>query len=369
MTRFFFNNAATFDKPERVYFHSVNLRVRWFVDVDPRKFEFTNITWEGRHDHKPELKLLEGHMANEKEAEGGKQIAQRNSQDKVPLSPAVSDAAKTGQQNTFSNQGELEKSDQNAQGSSPAPKELPPAAARSGQTDQEKSPEQLLAVAYRYLAVNAEEAHRYGEACDFRFAAMQLKWPHPPQYKGMARLNETMLWVVHFFYWALCGYGEKVGRTALVLGLYVFIFGIAYYYVPFRSPNLSIQALSVAASPSPSASAPPAVQPTLPTTPVASISATPPIHSGKRKKKASSTSPTPSVPPTVAPSPSVSPTIAPTPMPLPDAIVYSLETGLLQKPEPRPQSFWARLLVGLELIAVPLQAALLALAIRRRFMK
>jgi hypothetical protein len=57
--------------------------------------------------------------------------------------------------------------------------------------------------------------------------------------------------------------------------------------------------------------------------------------------------------------------------PLPPArtLSYSLAVMLLQKPEPRPATNTANVLSMLETILGPLQAALLALAIRRKFMR
>jgi uncharacterized protein YjbI with pentapeptide repeats len=40
-------SKATIEKPERVYFHNSNLHPSWFVDVDSRKFNFTNVNWYG----------------------------------------------------------------------------------------------------------------------------------------------------------------------------------------------------------------------------------------------------------------------------------------------------------------------------------
>lgn len=36
---------AIIDKPQSVSFHNLTLAPRWFVDVDPRKFDFTQVTW------------------------------------------------------------------------------------------------------------------------------------------------------------------------------------------------------------------------------------------------------------------------------------------------------------------------------------
>jgi hypothetical protein len=51
------------------------------------------------------------------------------------------------------------------------------------------------------------------------------------------------------------------------------------------------------------------------------------------------------------------------------AFIYSLAVMSLQKPEPKPLTGTAQTLVLLETILGPVQAALLALAIRRKFMR
>jgi uncharacterized protein YjbI with pentapeptide repeats len=56
-------------------------------------------------------------------------------------------------------------------------------------------------------------------------------------------------------------------------------------------------------------------------------------------------------------------------LPADQALVYSLEVMALQKPSPRPASIGAELIVFIETVAGPLQAALLALAIRRKFLR
>ena len=54
---------------------------------------------------------------------------------------------------------------------------------------------------------------------------------------------------------------------------------------------------------------------------------------------------------------------------LPRALTYSLGIMTLQKPEPRPATTKAQTLLLVETILGPLQAALLALAVRHRFMR
>jgi len=51
------------------------------------------------------------------------------------------------------------------------------------------------------------------------------------------------------------------------------------------------------------------------------------------------------------------------------ALTYSLAVMSLQRPEPRPLTNWAHTPVTFETILGPVQAALLALAIRRKFMR
>ena len=52
-----------------------------------------------------------------------------------------------------------------------------------------------------------------------------------------------------------------------------------------------------------------------------------------------------------------------------EAIVHSLSVASFQRPDPKPSDTLTRFLVTLETILAPLQAALLALAIRRKFMR
>jgi hypothetical protein len=51
------------------------------------------------------------------------------------------------------------------------------------------------------------------------------------------------------------------------------------------------------------------------------------------------------------------------------AIVYSVQVAALQKPDPKPLSWRVKALVTSETILGPAQAALLLLAIRRKFMR
>jgi hypothetical protein len=52
-----------------------------------------------------------------------------------------------------------------------------------------------------------------------------------------------------------------------------------------------------------------------------------------------------------------------------ESIIYSFQVGTFQSPEIKPRNTFAKIFVAMETILVPLQFALLALAIRRKFMR
>jgi len=58
-----------------------------------------------------------------------------------------------------------------------------------------------------------------------------------------------------------------------------------------------------------------------------------------------------------------------TPLKFRRALIYSAGVMTLQKPEPKPATTTAQAVVLLETVLGPVQAALLALAIRRKFMR
>ena len=162
----------------------------------------------------------------------------------------------------------------------------------------------LLATAYRNLAVNSEEMHRYREASDFRYSSMEAQ--------RLAKNGGYAFWTLHWWYWAASGYGERIGRAVLFLLALWFIFGLVYMRVGFTRTDLPA----------------PAVQQSV----VAPDEYGKPLRPGK-------------------------------------ALMYSLGVLSLQKPDPKPLTDTAEFAVILESVFGPLQAALLILAIRRKFMR
>ncbi|HEV7891429.1 MAG TPA: pentapeptide repeat-containing protein [Pyrinomonadaceae bacterium] len=163
----------------------------------------------------------------------------------------------------------------------------------------------LMAIACRNLAVNAEENHRYEEASRFRYMAMEAR-------RLESRRGFTF-WTLGWWYWLASGYGERVWRAFVVLIVIWLAAAALYTQVGFVrwEPRVSNEQEAVEA---------------------------------KRDEVGE-------------------------PLPWQRALTYSLGVMTLQKPEPRPATNAAQALVMLETILGPVQAALLALAIRRKFMR
>lgn len=163
----------------------------------------------------------------------------------------------------------------------------------------------LLSITCRQLAVNAEENNRYDEASGFRFWSMELR-----RREGLKARGRLSIGILHALYRHLSGYGEEVGRALGILLCIWLFFGFLYTWVGFVRTNLS--------------------------TPEAAVYKTDEVGSPQKPIK---------------------------------ALAYSLEVITLQQPEPRPLTAAARYAVLAERILGPIQFALLALAIRRRFMR
>jgi hypothetical protein len=192
-------------------------------------------------------------------------------------------------------------------------------------------PHRLLSIACRQLAVNAEDNHRYDEASKFRYWSMYARqqetwaglapWWRFRSWLSMRWSNISRLPILRFFnrnwlywfYWAASGYGERVLRAFVVLIGVWLLFALLYTQVGFArwEPRLASES---------------------------------DLATAKRDEVG-------------------------IPQNLSRALPYSFGVMTFQKPEPRPATTAAQSLVMLETILGPLQAALLALAIRRKFMR
>jgi len=167
------------------------------------------------------------------------------------------------------------------------------------------SPHRLLAIACRKLAANAEDNNRYREASHFRRMAFDAERLETWHGFDVRRLN--------WWYWIASGYGERPFQALLVLIGILVLFGLLYTQVGFSrwEPRLASEAE---------------------------------VATAKKDDIGA-------------------------PLKFSRALTYSSLVMTLQKPEPRPATTAAQTVVLLETILGPVQAALLALAIRRKFMR
>lgn len=174
----------------------------------------------------------------------------------------------------------------------------------------QSNPHRVLAIAFRQLADNAEANHRYHEASRLRYSAFEVR--------RIEKFLGFVPWRLDWWYWLASGYGESVGRAFVVFVLLIGLFALGYKtaeFEPLSKPAIARPEITATSQPPDS-------------------SETKPRRLGWR-----------------------------------EAALYSFNVSILQKPEPRPRGLWGGLLVSLETVLGPAQAALLALAVRRRFMR
>ncbi|MCM3903401.1 MAG: hypothetical protein ND866_16995, partial [Pyrinomonadaceae bacterium] len=163
----------------------------------------------------------------------------------------------------------------------------------------------LIGICCQNLAANAEDNSRYRQASHFRRMAMDAE---RLETWGGFRVIGLSWW-----YWFASGYGERPFQALVVLLGILLLSALIYNQVGFArwEPRLASE-IDVATA--------------------------------KRDEVGA-------------------------PLNFTRALTYSAAVMTLQKPEPRPATTWAQTVVLLETILGPVQAALLALAIRRKFMR
>ena len=172
------------------------------------------------------------------------------------------------------------------------------------------APHRLLSIACRQLADNAETNHRYHEASRLRYSSFDAR--------RIERFYGFIFWRVDWWYWLASGYSERVLQAFIVFVVLIGLFTIGYKNSDFdpTSKTAITKPIPMAASSSPD------------------IPDRQPRRLGWR-----------------------------------EAALYSFNVSILQKPDPKPMGLWGNALVSLETVLGPAQAALLALALRRRFMR
>jgi hypothetical protein len=285
---------GTFEKANRISFHTVRLQPNWFINIDSRKFVFTNCKWENFKGEPFKLREEIGNLKNRK----------------IKESNVV-----------FSN------------------------------------PYSLLTITCRQLAENAENNNRFEEASKFRQTALETEWlekkekisnwiknlvpeseklkrrfggstdeedkPIPPT-NSFGILRRSGDFFIHGLYRITSFYGESWSwALGVLLSLILVIFPIIYTQINFQTCSKD--------------------------RPIAtSLTICESKDEEIRKNCTCSTDQ----------------------ITFTDAIVQSLTTATLQNIEYRkPLTVWGEIWIILEKIFAPLQAALLALAIRRKFMR
>lgn len=170
----------------------------------------------------------------------------------------------------------------------------------------------LMSITYRQLAVNAEENHRYREASDFRYLAMDVHRFERTK-PGQFQWHKAAFWELTWWYWLASGYGERVLRAFLGLLSIWLLFAVVFTQVGFVASEKNASNNSEQTQSS--------------------------FEAWGR------------------------------PLAFPRSLTYAAAVMTLQKPEPKPQTNTAQAAVLLATILGPLQAALLALAIRRKFIR
>lgn len=170
----------------------------------------------------------------------------------------------------------------------------------------------LMRITYRQLAVNAEENHRYREASDFRYLAMDVHRFERTK-PGQFQWHKAAFWELTWWYWLASGYGERVLRAFLGLLSIWLLFAVVFTQVGFVASEKNAS------------------------------------HNSERTQSSFET--------------------LGQPLAFRRALTYAAAVITLQKPEPKPQTNTAQATVLLATILGPLQAALLALAIRRKFIR
>jgi Pentapeptide repeats (9 copies) len=172
------------------------------------------------------------------------------------------------------------------------------------------APHRLLAIACRQLADNAEANHRYREASRLRYSSFEAR--------RIERFYGFVFWRLEWWYWLASDYGERVFQAFIVFVMLIGLFAIGFKYSSFEH---------------------------LAKTEIAQIA--------QAAEKSSLDTPNK----------------GPNRLGWDEAARYSINVSILQKPDPKPRSSFAKWLVIIETVLGPAQAALLALALRRRFMR
>jgi len=179
-------------KPELLTFNTVLLRPGWFVNVDVRKVDFTDVEWYMSLDQGMNL---ESALRSLKQRFSDAVLALRR--------------RRLGQawQNVTAN---------------PLTYELE--ALKERKID---APYPLLSQAYQRLAANYEDNRNYAGASGFNYWAMDTQ-------RRERWMSAFAPWRLLWWYWVLSGYGERTWRSAMWLAVILFGFAVLYMLIGYK---------------------------------------------------------------------------------------------------------------------------------------
>ncbi|HKY27823.1 MAG TPA: pentapeptide repeat-containing protein [Pyrinomonadaceae bacterium] len=188
-------------------------------------------------------------------------------------------------------------------------------------------PHDRLATVCQRLAANYEENNVFEQASKFRYMAMAVE--------QRKTANGWAFWKLSWWYGLASGYGERTWQAAVVLIAIWAVFAVIFFFGQgnnwWKNSQTPGEGTSITTETGDRS------QPLGPETRTLTVA----ITSGVK----------------------TSPLLS-----FRDALIYGAGVMTLQKPEPQPANKLAKSFVLLETILGPVQAALLALAIRRKFM-
>lgn len=188
-------------------------------------------------------------------------------------------------------------------------------------------PRPLLETTYRRLALNAEENHRYTEASKFRFNSFRIR--RPERFNGLEPWKKPLEWL----YWVVSGYGESIGRASVMFIAVIAIFTGIYTKVDFEQKPENPSVMTAQSSTYTDTEH----HPSLVAVTAKDINNTNTVQR---------------------------------PLSLANALRYSIATAFFKQPTTTPPATSeAKSAVLLESLLGPTQGALLALAVRRKFMR
>src|ERR1043166_1833361 len=311
--RFNFQGSLV-ENASRISFESMPLCPNWFVNVDARKFVFFESSWQNyaapRKWKRPSTWFRKNkNIDDELSAIKSREIRERKKR--------LYEILMLGDSNSDSRRVAVSVASRKYEFTNDELTQLPEIfqrevaqISRADSKEQEKHRLLILGIAARQLADNAEANNRYEEASRFRLMAMETNLLEFPRFRRF----KTLSW----WYRLSSEYGESWPRALLMLVVILFFFALFYVAPCAKFEQVPKEGQGIAHK----------------------------FCEDYLRIRGNSSG-----------------------MNLCDGVAHSFAVAAFQRPDPKPDNSLTKFLVALESIFAPLQAALLVLAIRRKFMR